>query len=68
MHGHIQYVQRQLLRVRSSPLNEETGIALRSMRTMLVNGLYNTVDHSERLHRLALVNEIDQRLNTSEGH
>lgn len=68
MHGHIQYVQRQLLRVRSSPLNEETGIALRSMRTMLVNGLCNTVDHSERLHRLALVNEIDQRLNTSEGH
>jgi hypothetical protein len=63
MHGHIQYVRKQLMRVNGGPLSEDAGIALRSMRTMLVNGLCKAEDQVERLHRIALVNEIDRHLN-----
>ncbi|MDB6060783.1 MAG: hypothetical protein JWM78_886 [Verrucomicrobiaceae bacterium] len=65
MHGHIQYVRQHLSNVSGKPLNEDLATALRSMRTLLINGLRNADDHVERLHRLSLVGEIDHHLRGS---
>ncbi len=65
MHGHTQYVREQLLRVSGRAANDDAGATLRHIRMLLVNGLRNADDHLERLHRLSLVNEIDQQLNAA---
>lgn len=63
MHGHIQYVHKQLSRIGENPIDEEKAVALRCMRIMLINGLQNSRHHSEYRKRLFLVSEIDKHLN-----
>lgn len=68
MHGHIEYVRRQLSRVFGKPLDEDRTVALRSMRTMLINGLQHAEHSAECQHRLLLVGEIDQYLQGGSTH
>lgn len=62
MHGHISYVTQKLSEIVAAPRSDEMQASLRSMRTMLINGLEASADHRERANRLLLVRKIDRYL------